>query len=622
MENKKDIGKAFREKLDSLHKQPGNAVWNAIKADLPKKKHRFLPLFWLEASTAIKSVVIILSLVFIMALGYIFKIETTPQNKKGEQENRDNGSRNTTGNSANSQNSTIHGEGNGINANGGITDNDVNKNKKTVSGNENNNPATKAPGSVTNVSTTESNSTNSGTVTTGKSIGNTKGTRNAKAKTDDAVTFGNNNSGKVSSQRPLGNTKSRIVSTKTETNDATPATKNTYGNKTGINAQNKKANNRKAISQSHAIAGGNSLGNEKTGSISNTDSETDKHISGNNDLNNGTPAKATASGSNRIASHNNQTPQGTTGTKDDVTKSDSTVDGLPTETGIKLADTLLITTDSLSIAAAKDSTAVCKDIVEENTTKSDSTVALNYKRLFVFAYAAPVSMVVNNALLPDATLAGNTTTTKTNFSYGAYVGYNFNTKWSARTGIAITGMEHTTHNALLHSTYSVVPGTPNNPNGYVHLMPPANYSNINYTRNGSNAAALIYLGGQQPEATVNIVQKIEFAEVPVEITYNLYDNKFGMGITAGVIAVFTTKNIVYAQNNMGNLWLGSNKNVKDVGFSGTLGLHFYYKPLPYLQINAEPVFKYYLSTFSNNTPYSYGLQVGLQYNFDLFASKK
>jgi hypothetical protein len=50
MENKKDIGKAFRDKLDQLDKVPGDHLWAAIHADLQKKKKRrflFIP-FWIR----------------------------------------------------------------------------------------------------------------------------------------------------------------------------------------------------------------------------------------------------------------------------------------------------------------------------------------------------------------------------------------------------------------------------------------------------------------------------------------------------------------------------------------------------------------------------------------------
>jgi len=50
MESKKDIGKAFRERLDLLQKQPGEAVWDSIRADLDKGKKKAVPVwlrFWL-----------------------------------------------------------------------------------------------------------------------------------------------------------------------------------------------------------------------------------------------------------------------------------------------------------------------------------------------------------------------------------------------------------------------------------------------------------------------------------------------------------------------------------------------------------------------------------------------
>ena len=48
MENRKDIGKIFADKLSSLEKTPKDNVWNGIKHELEKKKkRRVVPiLFW------------------------------------------------------------------------------------------------------------------------------------------------------------------------------------------------------------------------------------------------------------------------------------------------------------------------------------------------------------------------------------------------------------------------------------------------------------------------------------------------------------------------------------------------------------------------------------------------
>jgi hypothetical protein len=51
MENRKDIGKIFREKIDYLDKEPNNDGWNAIQSELDKKKKKrliFIP-FWFKS---------------------------------------------------------------------------------------------------------------------------------------------------------------------------------------------------------------------------------------------------------------------------------------------------------------------------------------------------------------------------------------------------------------------------------------------------------------------------------------------------------------------------------------------------------------------------------------------
>lgn len=583
MENKKDIGKAFREKLDSLEKQPDNAVWNAIKADLPKKKRRFLPLFWAGASTTVKTVVVTLSLMFATITGYLFKDYNTAQSKQNNYQENTNNIVVPAENLPDAKNS-IHPDKNGnTGATKNITDEDI---LKPVSGNESNK--------------TDKHSSGNKTISTTK------------------LTI-KQNQNKNSNKRVLNNTVSEANS-RGDAENNTVHTINSTHKKVVTVSKNKKRNIRKNIKNSSVITSGNLAKNKQAGSGNSNDSGNNTGIAGEKKVND----RSFAKNSDPVSNNNTNDRRENIKDLEDTASDNNSANDLSSETDAKLTDTALQSVDSLSVLEAKDSTAICKDIVEENITKSDSAATASFKRFYIFAHVSPTQYVLNNALLPDATLSANKTTTKISFNYGVFMGYNFNQKWSMRTGIALTGSEHTTQNALLKSTYSVVPGNPGtgtNPNGYVHLMPPANYTGINYTRNGSNVAAIQHLG-QANEAVVDIIQKIEFAEVPLEITYNLHDSKFGIGIIAGISTLFTTKNIVYTQNSRGTMWLGTNKNVKNIGFSGTVGFHFSYKPLPYLQFNAEPVFKYYLNTFSNSVPYSFGLQAGLQYNFNLFATKK
>lgn len=45
MDNKKDIGKLFKERLDNLESKPNDAIWGALEKELQKEKRRFLPLW-------------------------------------------------------------------------------------------------------------------------------------------------------------------------------------------------------------------------------------------------------------------------------------------------------------------------------------------------------------------------------------------------------------------------------------------------------------------------------------------------------------------------------------------------------------------------------------------------
>jgi len=552
MENKKDIGKAFRDKLDGLHKQPGNAVWDAIKADLPKKKPGFLPLFWLGASTAIKRVVIIAAFILVVLSGYFFATVKASKNSFTIPENSNvNREADSAEHSVTGDNSKSGSAGNGVN-----------------------NKASKANALITNK-------------------------KNSKPDTSNNLLLDTNNktTGAVSTHAGTTSAKNNIVKNGRKLKSKTANTNNSVTHKTGKKLNYSTSKNQQVTNNYSRFSNRNK-----------EDKSLNTLVKGGN---NNTPTQNKSSVSPISEISNNLTKPNAENNSNTYTKNT-----------LQATDTISKISDSLCNVTIADSTAICKDTVEENSTKSNKPGIVNYKRFYIFGYGTPTTYTLKNALLPDALLAGNTTNTEVQLGYGAYMGYNFNGKWGMRAGIAITGLEHITQDAILQNMYSVVPGTGSNPNGYVHILSPANYTNVNYSRNGSNAAIIKNLGTQQLAATVNIIQKIEFAEVPVEITYNAFGDKFGAGIIAGISTIFTTKNVVYAQNNKGTLWLGSNKNVKDIGFSTIIGLNFYYRPLPYLQINAEPVFKYYVNSFSNNQPYSFGLQAGLQFNFDLFTSKK
>ncbi|RZJ86170.1 MAG: hypothetical protein EOO20_18840 [Chryseobacterium sp.] len=102
MENKKDIGKAFREKLDRLEMAPGGSVWDAISADLEKNKRSPKLTGW------IKGVLLaVLSVVFITILLVWNNHSSGPENVGTDKEAKIENGQNVTDTSNDAGNSNL-----------------------------------------------------------------------------------------------------------------------------------------------------------------------------------------------------------------------------------------------------------------------------------------------------------------------------------------------------------------------------------------------------------------------------------------------------------------------------------------------------------------------------------
>ena len=264
------------------------------------------------------------------------------------------------------------------------------------------------------------------------------------------------------------------------------------------------------------------------------------------------------------------------------------------------ADTLLHT--------SKDS------LIAQNTKVSDT--ATTYKSFYAFAYIAPTlygSLPKSSALIgPEV---NSTTRSKTVFNYGAAIGYRFNKKWGIRTGAALKKMELSTAHELKGSPVIHIPV----PYGEAFLY--NDFEGIDYANGISNGTVISALA--QPgshSASIDLVSRFSFLEIPVEATYQLLDNsRWGAYLTGGASMLFVTQNEVYAQNSRGSILMGSIKGINN-GLSGNLGLGLYYRFLPSVRFNLEPALKYHITKFGDSNPLSFSILAGLQYNF-LFGNK-
>ena len=114
-------------------------------------------------------------------------------------------------------------------------------------------------------------------------------------------------------------------------------------------------------------------------------------------------------------------------------------------------------------------------------------------------------------------------------------------------------------------------------------------------------------------------QQFGYLEMPLELNYALIDKKFGLHVIGGLSSMFLLDNTIMVESGDLNTEVGEANNLNTLNFSTNIGVGLNYKLGPKTQFNLEPMFKYYLNTFSDGSgdfqPFSIGVFSGLQLKF-------
>lgn len=110
-----------------------------------------------------------------------------------------------------------------------------------------------------------------------------------------------------------------------------------------------------------------------------------------------------------------------------------------------------------------------------------------------------------------------------------------------------------------------------------------------------------------------------YYEIPLELSYAVFDKKFGITIIGGGSTLFLNQNKISLVSEETKLKLGEATTINQIHFSTNVGLGFKYKSVKAFQIKFEPVLKYQVNAFSNDSgdfkPLFIGLYSGIGYSF-------
>lgn len=117
----------------------------------------------------------------------------------------------------------------------------------------------------------------------------------------------------------------------------------------------------------------------------------------------------------------------------------------------------------------------------------------------------------------------------------------------------------------------------------------------------------------------NLEQRLNFLEIPMELSYFLLNNDFGLRIVGGFSSFIAVNNSLHITSENFRAPIGIANNINPIHFSTNIGLGVDYQFLKSFRASVEPMFKYQLNTFSNNPgnfrPYFIGIYSGISYQF-------
>lgn len=233
---------------------------------------------------------------------------------------------------------------------------------------------------------------------------------------------------------------------------------------------------------------------------------------------------------------------------------------------------------------------------EDKTTKKEKN-----KRWQINTSVAPVyynSLTDGSPL--DSQFETNQKEYNTSQSFGVGINYALSKKVKVRTGINTVAVNYDTNDVQLNPTFTgglniSIQGTP------------INIKNIG-----------IY-GTKNPNSTGIINQKMGYVEVPLELSYQIVNKRFGLEFIGGVSTLFLTQNSITMKLEQEKINLGGANNLNTVHYSGNLGLGLKYGIMKQLEFKIEPVLKYQFNPFSstntNSKTYIFGLYSGIGFNF-------
>lgn len=277
----------------------------------------------------------------------------------------------------------------------------------------------------------------------------------------------------------------------------------------------------------------------------------------------------------------------------------------------------IVVLNTADVDKKTDSTTIAANVpnaLEELLKEKEKKIVTSEPKLNKWQVTSSVAPIyfssTSNGSPLDSEFENNSKEYKTNLGYGLGVQYALNPKFSLRTGVNAVALEYSTNNVVFYQTKNAVSIKHVNNNLPGSLIQIENKNTLQEITD--NNTLLRKFDG-------DLNQKSGYIEVPLELSYKIINKKFGLEVIGGLSTLFLNENKVSLVSSGLEMNIGEANNLNAMHFSTNVGLGFKYNLLKSFQVNFEPMFKYQINTFSNDSgnfkPYFFGLYTGMSYRF-------
>ena len=277
----------------------------------------------------------------------------------------------------------------------------------------------------------------------------------------------------------------------------------------------------------------------------------------------------------------------------------------------------IITQDSTLVAEVSKETNLLEELLKEKEAgKNEDEKEEKRSKWAISTNASPVyfnSLAQGSSI--DQQFDSNSKNYATTLSLGIAGSYAINNKLSLKTGVNNINISYNTNDVLfdarMNNVENNIPTISRNPEAS-NMVFSSKVGNIE-TLSGDVENVII-------ENNVGALQQnISYIEVPLELSYKLLDKKFGIEVIGGMSTLFLNQNNISLVANGVEMEVGRANNLNNIHFSSNVGLGFRYNFWNSFNANFQPMFKYQINTFSENSgnfkPYFIGLYSGISFSF-------